>query len=103
MGGLLTAASDVAHCIADPHAFKTAVDNFVLSCAGYCVATFVMGLGDRHASNIMVTRNGMLFRTSRPFCSARVGRLVCGPDMAKLTAGGVNRWCRRYRLRPRAG
>ena len=62
----------MAHCIADPHAFKTAVDNFVLSCAGYCVATFVMGLGDRHASNIMVTRNGMLFRTSRPFCSARV-------------------------------
>lgn len=73
MGGLLTAASDVAHCIADPHAFKTAVDNFVLSCAGYCVATFVMGLGDRHASNIMVTRNGMLFRTSRPFALR-----VCG-------------------------
>ena len=61
MGGLLTAASDVAHCIADPHAFKTAVDNFVLSCAGYCVATYVIGIGDRHNDNVMLSKQGNLF------------------------------------------
>jgi len=38
-----------------------AVENFVRSCAGYCVATYVMWIGDRHSGNIMVTTDGRLF------------------------------------------
>jgi len=38
-----------------------AVDAFARSAAGACVATYVMGIGDRHADNIMVTAEGRLF------------------------------------------
>jgi len=37
------------------------IENFLLTSAAYSVATFVLGIGDRHNDNIMVKKNGELF------------------------------------------
>ncbi|KAH8409752.1 hypothetical protein KR222_004019 [Zaprionus bogoriensis] len=44
-----------------PEKLDKAIKEFTFSCAGYCVATYVLGVADRHSDNIMVKRNGQLF------------------------------------------
>eukprot|EP01046_Picozoa_sp_COSAG06_P009160 COSAG06_NODE_474_length_15284_cov_124.295582_12_plen_1831_part_00 len=44
-----------------PAEYEEAKERFLLSNAGYCVVQHVLGIGDRHPSNIMVKPNGNLF------------------------------------------
>ncbi|KAF8287326.1 phosphatidylinositol 3-kinase vps34-like [Trypanosoma cruzi] len=41
-------------------AYDAAICRFTKSCAGYCVLTFILGIGDRHLENILVTHDGRL-------------------------------------------
>ncbi|KAJ3026670.1 UNVERIFIED_CONTAM: Phosphatidylinositol (PI) 3-kinase [Siphonaria sp. JEL0065] len=37
------------------------IDTYVKSCAGYCVFTYLLGIGDRHLDNLLLTSGGNLF------------------------------------------
>lgn len=43
-----------------PARFDAAVQRYVKSLAGYCVATFILGVGDRHLENILMASDGRL-------------------------------------------
>ena len=45
-----------------------ALETFVRSCAGSCVATYILGVGDRHLDNLMLARCGIVHSVDIILC-----------------------------------
>jgi phosphatidylinositol 3-kinase len=46
---------------------KEVMSTYVKSCSGYCVATYLLGVGDRHLDNILIHQNGHLLHCDYSF------------------------------------
>jgi len=65
---------------ASEHGGQQAVyDRFVRSSAGYAVATYVLGIGDRHTDNIMLRPGGELFHVDFGFAFGRDPKSLATP------------------------
>ncbi|XP_075218357.1 phosphatidylinositol 3-kinase 59F [Lycorma delicatula] len=70
------------------------MDTYVRSCAGYCVITYLLGVGDRHLDNLLLTSSGKLFHIDFGYILGRDPKPL--PPPMKLSKemveamGGVN-------------
>ena len=46
---------------------RDVMDTYVKSCAGYCVITYILGVGDRHLDNLLLHQSGSFFHCDYSF------------------------------------
>ena len=69
-------------------------DNFTKSCAAYSVISYLLGFGDRHLDNIMVTTSGVMFHIDFSFIMGEDPKII-SPEIRVIpemidAMGGIN-------------
>jgi len=69
---------------------------FTLSCAAYCVISYLLGIGDRHLDNIMITKDGYLFHIDFSYILGRDAKFMAPeiritPDMIDAMGGQTSK------------
>ncbi|EEZ98191.1 phosphatidylinositol 3-kinase catalytic subunit type 3 [Tribolium castaneum] len=78
------------------------MDSYVRSCAGYCVITYLLGVGDRHLDNLLVTTCGKLFHIDFGFILGRDPKPLPPPmklskEMVEAMGGGNSEHYQEFR------
>jgi phosphatidylinositol 3-kinase len=83
----------------DPHGplgiRKETMDTYIKSCAGYCVITYILGVGDRHLDNLLLQPNGRFFHIDFGFILGRDPKpfaplIKLAKEMLEGMGGSVN-------------
>ncbi|KAJ3267160.1 Phosphatidylinositol (PI) 3-kinase [Chytriomyces hyalinus] len=71
------------------------MDTYIRSCAGYCVMTYLLGIGDRHLDNLLLTTGGNLFHIDFGYILGRDPKPFPPPmklskEMVDVMGGGTS-------------
>jgi hypothetical protein len=69
---------------------KDIQDNFLISVSSYCVITYLLGVGDRHLNNIMITKDGTLFHIDYGYIMGLDPKYRGLTDSMKITPEMIN-------------
>eukprot|EP01016_Furgasonia_blochmanni_P043321 TRINITY_DN5863_c0_g1_i1.p1 TRINITY_DN5863_c0_g1~~TRINITY_DN5863_c0_g1_i1.p1 ORF type:complete len:294 (-),score=89.51 TRINITY_DN5863_c0_g1_i1:297-1106(-) len=85
-------------------AFTKIMESYLNSCAGYCVITYILGIGDRHLENLMINDEGKFFHIDFGFILGNDPKMSPPPfklckEMVDAMGGSEHRNFQKFKTR----